>query len=93
MTDKPAAELWCVNVQGPDDVFATASREEAIDLAHRFNTWWIETVSAKGLDPYEPTMWGVPCHWPKNSESHAASLAWKNGDYAWLRSLPTAYAK
>ena len=93
MTDKPAAELWCVNVQGPDDVFATASREEAIDMAHRFNTWWITTFAAKGLHPYDPTQWGVPTHWPYDADSHAANLAHEDNGYAFVRSLPTAYAK
>lgn len=80
-----SSDLWAVTIQGPDDIFAAASREEAITLAHRFNTWWIDTFASKGLHPFEPTLWAAPTVWNISPETHAASLL-TNSEYGWLRS-------
>ena len=77
--------LWSVNIQGPDDVFAAKSRAEAIDLATKFNEWWVLNFAAKGLHPYDPTLWAVPTPWRYDEASHARSLADTEGEYAWLR--------
>lgn len=83
-------ELWCVNIQGPDDVIAVASRLDAIDYAARFNAWWLTRVEADGLHEYDPTMWAVPTHWPHNADSHAKNLS-DLGEYAWLQGLPPTF--
>lgn len=84
MTDTPAdTSLWCVNITGPDDIFAVASRTEAITLAARFNAWWMDSIASKGPHPDDPTMWAVPQRWPYSATSHASSLA-NPGEYSWL---------
>lgn len=92
MTQVSRDELWCVNITGPDDVIAVASREEAITLSARFNTWWIESIAAKGLHPYDPTMWAVPINWPHSAEGHAENLG-DFGEYGWLRAIPSPTAE
>jgi hypothetical protein len=67
--------LWCVNVTGPDDVVATASREQAIAASMWFNQWWITNIASKGLRPNDPTMWAVPIRWPWSAEAHAENIA------------------
>jgi hypothetical protein len=81
--------LWCVNITGPDDVIAVASRAEAIDLAARFNNWWMKRFPAAELHPYDPTTWAVPIPYPNSPEGHAASCG-DLGEYEWLRSTPPA---
>lgn len=83
-------ELWAVNIQGPDDVFAAASRAEAVNLAAKFNAWWIANFAAKGLDPNDPTLWAAPTLWRYDAELHAGSLAtFDSSEYAWLRQTAT----
>jgi hypothetical protein len=79
--------LWCVNITGPDDVIAVASRAEAIDLAARFNQWWMTHFPAATLHPYEPTTWAVPIPYPNSPEGHAEALG-NLGEYEWLLSTP-----
>jgi hypothetical protein len=80
MTDREITDtLWCVNITGPDDVVAVASRQQAISAAMWFNQWWITNIANKGLHPYDPTMWAVPIPWPYDAASHAANLA-KRGE-------------
>jgi hypothetical protein len=80
--------LWCVNITGPDDVIAVASRAEAVTLAARFNNWWMERFPAATLHPYEPTTWAVPIPYPNSPEGHAEALA-DRGEYEWLFAEPT----
>lgn len=73
--------LWCVNVTGPDDVIATASRQEAISASMWFNQWWITNIADKGLSPDDPTMWAIPARWPWSAESHAEDVAKRKPDF------------
>jgi hypothetical protein len=82
---KMSTQLWCVNINGPDDLIPTSSRDEAIRLAAKFNHWWIEQVFTKGLHDNDPVLWAVPTVWPHDDPgSHAEWLAKPSAEYAWL---------
>lgn len=72
-----AAKLWCVHVQGPDDIVATASRTNALELANQINAFSanIERTENDGL------IIATVIEWHGTPESHAASLAEHKGEY------------
>jgi len=64
------ARLWCVHVQGPDDVIAMPSKSAALEHANDLNALF-------GRHPYEegdPIMRAVVIEWPHSADSHAADL-------------------
>lgn len=67
------ATLWCVNVMGPDDVYACRDRADAF----RFALWL--NLSYLGLyddpRPHDPTVQAVVAEWPHSPGSHAEDLA------------------
>lgn len=63
------ADLWCMNVVGPDDVHAAPSREDA----ERAVAWYQERFKDC------PEVGFVVAPWPHSAQSHAESLA-KWGD-------------
>lgn len=72
--------LWCVHVQGPDDVVPVASYEDAVRMAEGLNWFAIATTS----HPYDPMIHAVPMLWNGTAERHAdyaAKLGTKGSDY------------
>lgn len=67
----PDRTLWCVNVIGPDDLYAAASLKHARECAHSLN----QLIGERGHDDeLEPNVWAVPAIWPWTPEDHAAGL-------------------
>lgn len=64
------AKLWCVNVIGPDDVYATRTRLEALEEAN-----W-QNIYLSGLErhEYDPVLHAVVIEWPHSASSHADDL-------------------
>lgn len=67
----PNERLWCVNVQGPDDVYAMPDMLGALKVANAMN------VRFGSLEHHEfdPICRAVVIPWPHSAESHAADLA------------------
>lgn len=59
-------ELWCLHLQGPDDVHAAPSREAAEHVAAKIN----RAFAAHDIQPS-----AVAARWPHSPESHAEDLA------------------
>lgn len=75
--------LWCVNIQGPDDVVPVASYNEAAAVANEFNRWRADMVALEGgLHEYDARVWAVPMEWHSTPESHAHGLRNPSSDYA-----------
>jgi hypothetical protein len=66
------SDLFCVNLLGPDDIYACAGREEADKLAAEFNAFF--TSLRKLGQGFEPTLSAVVIPWPWGAESHARDL-------------------
>lgn len=52
--------VWCVHIQGPDDVLPAASRLDAMKQAMELNAASLAEVTRVNDDEYYPTMWAVP---------------------------------
>lgn len=65
--------LWAVNVQGPDDLYACASRLAALELANQWNLGFI-AQQEKDHHPYDPIMRAVAIQWEHGPDAHAAAL-------------------
>jgi hypothetical protein len=95
MTD---TKLWMLHIQGPDDVVAAPSKDEADRAAAAFNAYWGEylakqraTSVAEGRNPdHWPTIAAVVVKWDSGPHSHAASLAQYWPDYAEYAGLGAA---
>lgn len=65
------SELWCVNVVGPDDIYAAPSEEEAKRAVAYMTEFW------KSRYPEEYS-WGMigfqAIPWPASAESHARDV-------------------
>jgi hypothetical protein len=78
-----------LHIQGPDDVVAAPSKDEADRVAAAFNAYWGEylakqraTSVAEGRNPdHWPTIAAVVVKWDSGPHSHAASLAQYWPDY------------
>jgi hypothetical protein len=64
-------KLWCVNVWGPDDVYAMPDRAAALERANSMN---IEFGSIPRHE-HDPIMLAVVIEWPHTPDSHAENLA------------------
>lgn len=62
--------LWCVNVWGPDDVYAMPNKAAALERANQMN---IEFGSIPRHE-HDPIMLAVVIEWPHSPESHAQDL-------------------
>lgn len=65
--------LLCVNVLGPDDIYACASRAEAEKLAEEMNAH-IAALPDKD-HPNWPRLSAIVAPWPGSAKSHAEDLA------------------
>lgn len=68
------SELWCVNVQGPDDVHAAPSKEAAEKRADELNAFFAKGDAAHADDPHWPHLKAVVVPWMYSAESHAKGL-------------------
>lgn len=64
-------KLWCVNVWGPDDLYAMPDKATALERANSMN---IEFGSIPRHE-HDPIMLAVVIEWPYSPESHAEDLA------------------
>lgn len=63
-------ELWCCHIEGPDDVFVSANKEDAQKLADKIN---LEESLRKKAD-HDPIIKAIVEIWPYSAEAHAAEL-------------------
>jgi uncharacterized protein (DUF1330 family) len=85
-----AEKLWMLHIQGPDDVVAAPSKEEADKVAAAFNAHWGEYLTkkraesvAEGKNPdHWPTINAVVVEWDSTAKAHARSVAQYWPDYA-----------
>ncbi|MBZ5795938.1 hypothetical protein K8353_38055 [Burkholderia contaminans] len=91
-------KLWMLNVQGPDDIVAAPSKDEADVVATAFNAYWgayltkqrAESV-AKGENPdHWPTVTAVVVEWDGTAVEHAESVAKYWPEYAEYPKLDAA---
>jgi hypothetical protein len=52
--------VWCVHVQGPDDVLPAESRLDAMRQAMGLNATSLQIITETEDDEYYPTMWAIP---------------------------------
>ena len=77
----PCTALWCVNVQGPDDIVAMPDYVSAIKVANKFNEFWLRMKQERGQTIHDPRMWATPIEWPGSAQSHAENLASPSEEY------------
>lgn len=73
------AELWCIRIPGPDDIFAKGSKADAEAAANEHNKWleeWypVQTELKRELLPTLEQMKAFVEPWPYSSRDHAESL-------------------
>jgi hypothetical protein len=64
-------KLWCVNVWGPDDLYAMRDKATALERANELNI----AFGRRPRHEYDPIMLAVVVEWPGPPESHAQDLA------------------
>lgn len=92
MTD---AKLWMLHIQGPDDVIAAPSKDDAEKVAAAFNAYWDAYLTkqraasvAEGKDPDNwPTVTAVVAEWDSTPAAHARSLAKYWPEYAGYQAI------
>jgi hypothetical protein len=52
--------VWCVHIQGPDDVLPAESRLDAMRQAMGLNAAILQELERVNDDEYYPTMWAIP---------------------------------
>jgi hypothetical protein len=67
--------LWCINIQGPDDILPMPSRATALEEANKLNVYFGELASRPDATIYDPIMRAVVIEYPYTAESHAAGVA------------------
>ncbi|WP_241023331.1 hypothetical protein [Paraburkholderia sp. Ac-20340] len=75
-------KLWMLNIQGPDDVIAAPSKDEADKVAAAFNAHWGAYLAkqraasiAEGKDPDNwPTVTAIVVEWDSTPAAHASSV-------------------
>ncbi|WP_260428241.1 hypothetical protein [Burkholderia sp. Bp9031] len=83
-------KLWMLNIQGPDDVVAAPSKEDADKVAVAFNAYWDAYLAkqraqsvADGRNPdHWPTVTAVVIEWDGTANEHAESVAKYWPEYA-----------
>lgn len=82
--EQPAAELWCIRIPGPEDIFAMPSREAAEQekASHdaAITTWYQNPTVDKKYLPSLENMMAVVEPWPYDAESHAEDLLNQAGE-------------
>lgn len=66
-------ELWCVHVEGPDDLYAAESKEAAQQHADALNATIARAIAADPSGHWQLCN-AVVAPWPYSTESHAADL-------------------
>lgn len=82
--------LWMVHIQGPDDIVAAPSKEEADKVAAAFNAYWSAYLDkqraqsvAEGRNPdHWPTVTAAVVEWDSTPKQHASNLKRYWPDYA-----------
>ena len=82
--------LWMLHIQGPDDVVAAPSREEAEKVAAAFNAYWGAYLAkqrahsvAEGKNPdHWPTVTAAVVEWDSTPKQHASNMKRYWQDYA-----------
>lgn len=68
--------LWCIHVDGPDDVIAAPSYTEAARRCLEINAEIVKYFGPElATDENMPWIFARPDTWPWSAESHAESLA------------------
>ncbi len=78
MKDKPEVSqttLWCVHIQGPDDLIAFPDQASAEREAAVINEAMERHAATREPSPNWPTLKAVAAVWPWSAEAHAADLA------------------
>lgn len=75
MTTTETPELWAVHVEGPDDLFAVASRKDAEAQAEEINVWREAFAKRLGDVQPDPNWHAVVVPWAGTAEDHARALA------------------
>ncbi|MFP3564747.1 hypothetical protein [Paraburkholderia sp. SIMBA_030] len=83
-------KLWMLHIEGPDDIVAAPSKEEADKVAAAFNAFYGAYLAkqraasvAAGRDPNNwPTINAVVVEWDSTAKAHAKSVAKYWPDYA-----------
>jgi membrane-bound lytic murein transglycosylase MltF len=89
-------KLWMLHIQGPDDVVAAPSKDEAEKVAAAFNNIhgeWLakrraETATAGGDPDNWPTVKAVVVKWDSTAAAHADSVKKYWPEYAEYLSIP-----
>lgn len=77
MTNK---QLWCVNIQGPDDIIAMSGRASAQVYADELNKFFTDYATKHGHKD-DPSAHAIVAPWPWSAESHADDLARDPAEY------------
>lgn len=67
---------WCVHVYGPDDVHATATHKDAVDLAEKWNRETFGVPDAADLSSIMCFAFAAP--WPHSDDAHTDDLIARN---------------
>ncbi|MET4675893.1 MULTISPECIES: hypothetical protein [unclassified Luteibacter] len=78
-------ELWCVHIEGPDDVIAMPSRAAAETVAKKINADFADSKAKHGV-----TIKATAKRYTHGAESHQRNLAENYSDYAPMVEGPTA---
>jgi hypothetical protein len=63
--------MWCVNVHGPDDVYAMPDKASALERANDLNVYFGSLAHGE----HAPIMRAVVIEWPHNAESFHRALS------------------
>jgi len=93
-----SAKLWMLHIQGPDDVIAAPSKDDAEKVAAAFNAHWGAYLAkqraasvAGGKDPDNwPTINAVVAEWDSTPAAHLRSVKRYWPDYAEYLTVLTA---
>lgn len=67
--------LWCVNVIGPDDVYAHRTLLDAVKHAHELNAAFVKRWPLeRETDESYVMLYANVCQWPHDAASHADAL-------------------
>jgi len=74
---EPEHDLWCINVQGPDDVYPAPDFWTALAWAAEINAAIAKRAIDKkwAADPEYPRAQAIATRWPWSPERHEAGLA------------------
>jgi hypothetical protein len=70
MNEATDNKLWCVNVHGPDDLYAMPNRAAALECANMMNVYF----ATRELCEFDPVICAVAIEWPYSAESHGDAL-------------------